>query len=174
MNICQRIEALILPTDRVLDLGSGVLVPFQGRRVGAYHLAVDAHAPYLEQIGQPSLLGVLPDILYAPEVYEQPWDVVLLIDVLEHMEREAGIETLDRAVSLARRLVVAFTPDGWCPQGEEIGDAWGLPWTEWQRHISAFAEEDFTSRGFRTELSPIIPRAAGTTNRAVLAWRLAA
>jgi hypothetical protein len=71
-------------------------------------------------------------------------DTVVMLDVIEHMEKADGVEALRRACLIARRQVIVFTPLGFLPQsGGEEADAWGLQGQQWQRHRSGWTPEDF-------------------------------
>ena len=71
-------------------------------------------------------------------------DSVFLIDVIEHLEKEAALELLKATEALARRQIVLFTPLGFMPQHHPDGkDAWGLEGGKWQEHKSGWQPEDF-------------------------------
>lgn len=71
-------------------------------------------------------------------------DTVMLIDVIEHLEKEEARVLLDASVRLARSQVVVQTPLGFLAQGEgEEKDAWGLDGVNWQIHRSGWLPEDF-------------------------------
>lgn len=61
---------------------------------------------------------------------EQPYDVILFGDVIEHLPKESGRAVLDAAVSLARQLVVVRIPlgDGWRREGREEPDHHRSQW----------------------------------------------
>lgn len=67
-------------------------------------------------------------------------DAVVLLDVIEHMTRADGLNTLDHAFEAARRQVVVYTPLGFV---EQTTDAWGLGGDHWQTHRSGWTPEDF-------------------------------
>lgn len=61
---------------------------------------------------------------------EQPYDVILFGDVIEHLPKEAGRAVLDAAVNLVRQLVVVRVPlgDGWRREGREEPDHHRSQW----------------------------------------------
>lgn len=70
-------------------------------------------------------------------------DSVFLIDVVEHLEKDQGLELLQRTTSLHPKQIVIFTPLGFMPQHHESNrDAWGLGGGVWQEHISGWTPED--------------------------------
>lgn len=67
------------------------------------------------------------------------FDLVLLLDSLEHIERAHGEELL-RFLRKNNRNVIVSCPDGDFPQG-----AWGG--NEYERHRSVWRKQDFLARG---------------------------
>lgn len=64
-------------------------------------------------------------------------DTVLLVDVIEHLEKEEALDLLSKTFSIASQQVVVFTPLGFFEQDNTDGiDAWGLHGGEWQTHRS--------------------------------------
>lgn len=61
---------------------------------------------------------------------EQPYDVILFGDVIEHLPKESGRAVLDAAISLARQLIVVRIPlgDGWRREGREEPDHHRSQW----------------------------------------------
>lgn len=66
-------------------------------------------------------------------------DLVLMLDVIEHMERDDGSRAVVAALAAAPRVIV-YTPNGFLEQTE---DAWGAGQHSWQRHRSGWTPEDF-------------------------------
>lgn len=132
-----------------LDIGCGyssVLSPFRPplRTVG-----VDA---FEGAIKEASARGqhddyVLADILKVePEdilrrAGGQPFDLVTLIDVIEHFPKRQGFELLERCERLSRKYVLLVTPNGFLAQGPESGN-------EFQRHLSGWFGHDFEGLGY--------------------------
>lgn len=93
----------ILPGDRILDVGSG-----DGRHQdigGASYHALDSW-PKAEP-------DYLLDLNLANLPTDREFDVILMVDLLEHLPKERGLEILDHAVELAKRAVVVYTPLYW-------------------------------------------------------------
>lgn len=126
----------------VLDIGSGIrpqcIVPCEKM------ICFEAHDEYLAQLQQygfDTFAGVAPRDLTR---VESPIDTVTMIDVIEHMEREDGIETIRLALEIAQRQVIVFTPLGFMKQDQDGStDAWGMQGQYWQRHRSGWKPEDF-------------------------------
>lgn len=125
---------LLTDVRTVMDIGCGIRPqPYIVAR--ETHYLVDAHEPYLERAVRewphglsPSCCMVRFDWARALDVTEpQSVDTVFLLDVVEHLPKEEGLELLARTVALARKQVVLFTPMGLLPQTAlEGADQWGF------------------------------------------------
>jgi hypothetical protein len=111
-------------------------------------VGVDAHRPYLER--RPAGEPVVPIHFDARRIGDiflpRSFDVVSMVDVIEHFDHDDAVSVLAAAEQIAARRVVVFTPRGDFPQ---VGyDAYGLGGEELQQHRSVWQPEDFTSRGY--------------------------
>jgi hypothetical protein len=71
-------------------------------------------------------------------------DTIFLLDVIEHVEKEEGLQLLRETEKIARQQIVLFTPLGFMPQEQLDGeDAWNLNGGAWQEHKSGWLPEDF-------------------------------
>jgi len=110
-------------------------------------VGVDAHLPYLEQRPSGPLVPVILDAREATKIFPaSSFDLVTMIDFIEHLDREDADTVLAMAEKLARRRVIVFTPRGAFPQDHDVT---GLGGDEWQRHRSEWQPADFTAAGFR-------------------------
>lgn len=73
---------------------------------------------------------------------ERSFDVVVALDVLEHLEKDEGWSLLDAMERLATRRVIVFTPNGFLPQDEYDGNPY-------QIHLSGWTVDEFRGRGYR-------------------------
>jgi hypothetical protein len=136
-------------TKRIVDVGCGV------RPCPAFpcedHICIEPHVEYVAHLTEwrPHDRSVTIANGTADVLANQPRadTTVLLLDVIEHMERDAGeqIKTLMEEFEHA----VIFTPLGWFEQGEGNPDAWGLNGGKWQKHRSAWHPGDF--QGWKIE-----------------------
>lgn len=83
---------------------------------------------------------------------EQRYDIILLIDVLEHFERDDGLRLLELMRERGRNYIVS-TPRHAGPQGAEYGN-------EWETHRSQWHPRDFRGKD-----SFVVP-----TRRSILAY----
>lgn len=102
------LRAFTLPTDKVLDVGSG---DRRYQDIGAARMRGLDIWPAAE-----------PDFLLDLEKEDLPagnFSLVLLLDLLEHLSEQRGRKILAQALALASRAVVVLTPLKW----EENRDA---------------------------------------------------
>ncbi len=120
----------------VLDVGSGVR-PFVWYRP-VRHTCVEPYGPYCDVLRDHGHLVLQMTAVEA--LADHGAEAVLLLDVIEHMERDIGEQVLAMARRAATRQVVVYTPNGFLFQD---GDPWGYGGHEWQRHRSGWVPGDF-------------------------------
>lgn len=133
------------PSWSVLDLGCGIR-PFAGLDFGNPSLHVDVYGEYLERIRDSRLtlkLNLKEDL--SAYFVDDSYDVVLLLDIIEHLVKEDALKLIDRSKRIARRKVVIWTPNGFLKQS---GDAWGFHGDFWQEHRSGFSIQELSYAGF--------------------------
>lgn len=143
------VEKYIEYVDVALDIGCGI-VPMNYFRP-ALHIMLEPYKEYVDILLQRHakdksvfvLAGNAQELL--PYFTDNSVDSVFLLDVIEHFEKNIGIELLRQAERIARRQIVVFTPLGFMPQHAEHGetDGWGLNGTVFQEHLSGWLPEDF-------------------------------
>jgi hypothetical protein len=72
---------------------------------------------------------------------DRKFDVVVLSHVIEHFERDEGLEVLRKVESMASRVVYVETPNGFLEQTDFDGNIF-------QRHLSGWFAHDFQARGY--------------------------
>ena len=148
-EVNKAVREAILETDVVLDIGCGIRpMTFFRPRV---HVCVEPYQEYvqiLKQVAahQPHLVIVQTDASNIVRVLaDQSVDSIFLIDVIEHLSKDEGLEILNQCRRIVRRQIAVFTPLGFVPQEfeDEEHDAWGLSGTDLQRHRSGWTPDDF-------------------------------
>lgn len=140
----------LYPTGRVktvLDVACGLSLKSQyvtaDLRVG-----VDIHRPYLERIESAVPYAAVNanamdlDKLFLPRSF----DLVLLLDIVEHLEKEDALKLMSMAEEIARVAVIVETPKGYVPQNIDIWKGGG---DEWQTHRCGWEPEEFLDRGYK-------------------------
>jgi hypothetical protein len=131
----------------VLDVGTGLMHSLEAMPC-SIKVGLEVHRPYLESCKLDDAVAVNASAfeierLFVPDAF----DLVTLIDVLEHFAQTEALEVLRQVEVVARRRIVLFTPRGEFPQ--EGHDAFGLGGEEFQRHRSAWEPEDLLGLGYR-------------------------
>ena len=136
-------------TTSVLDIGAGIRpLPWFTPRT---HIVIEPHEEYIERLRE-----LRPDITVIPgtaqetlpHIESKSLDSVFLLDIIEHIPKNEGLEVVDHAVRIARQQVVIFTPLGFFPQDEAEIDRWGMHGGYWQAHRSGWMPEELTALGF--------------------------
>ena len=147
----------VRPSDEVLDLGCGIMPATGGRLHCKRHVGVDGFKPYLDLIGPPCVCGRLPEVLERFE--SRSFDVVLLLDVVEHLDKPDALAAIAAAETIARREVIVFTPDGFVPQAGF--SAWGLGLNQDQAHRCGFTFDELAAMGYACTLHDNVTLQAG-------------
>ncbi|MBI5574852.1 MAG: class I SAM-dependent methyltransferase [Deltaproteobacteria bacterium] len=147
----------------VLDIGCGIEPQNYVRPM--VHICCEPFGQYVECLKEKTAKSFDRTFLIVQAAWEdavsifppKSVDTVFLVDVIEHIEKEAGARLLQSTVRIARRQVAVFTPLGFLPQHAEGMDAWGMDGASWQEHKSGWLPEDFeefwdiyASRAFHT------------------------
>jgi len=130
----------------ILDVGCGLSLKSQ-YLTADIRVGLDAYKPFLEAIETevPYVPMYLNALSMGACFLPNSFDVVLLLDVLEHMDAEDALSTIETAEILARKAVIIETPLGFIPQDIDI---WGLGGDKWQTHRSGWTEDAFQSQGY--------------------------
>ena len=101
----------------VLDLGCGPDSPLQYCTNVQHSVGVEAFQPYLEeskkkQIHSEYVSKKIRDL----DFEENSFDAVIMLEVIEHLEEQEGLEVLKKLEKWARKKVIISTPNGFFPQ----------------------------------------------------------
>jgi SAM-dependent methyltransferase len=132
-----------------LDIGCGPSSALSQFRPGLRLVGLDAFAEVLAEARAQGRYDdyVLADILKVSpeELLErfggQPFDLVTLLDVIEHVPKRQGFELLEKCERLTCKYILILTPNGFLEQGPEYGN-------EFQRHLSGWFAHDFEGLGY--------------------------
>ena len=138
------------PVDIVLDIGCGI-VP-QEFIHAKIHICCEPFPQYIDYLKKKihkrnDRIFVLVNADWSEAVKLFPKysvDSVVLVDVIEHLEKSEALELLRATEQIARRQIAIFTPLGFIPQcHRSTTDAWGFEGGRWQEHKSGWLPEDF-------------------------------
>src|SRR3989344_8236263 len=127
----------------VLDLGCGADSPLQYCRNISYSLGVDIYEPYLKQSRMKKIhtkykKGRINEMKFG----KNQFDAVILIDVLEHLDKKTGEKILKLAENWSRKKVIVVTPNGFIEQGEYDNN-------KFQKHRSGWGFQELFNIGYR-------------------------
>lgn len=144
---------------RILDIGSGPCGKLKDRRFRSVDITcLDIFKPYLSFCKKLGFKVVHGDAKKLKDYFKpKSYDIVLLIDVLEHFKKSDGKKVLAEVEKIARRQIVIWTPLGWYPHDYECVDE---PWkkigglqvkakNKHQQHLSAWYPKDLERIGYK-------------------------
>ena len=152
-DLLKSIVNQIKKVDVVLDIGCGIIP--QEYIKPKVHICCDPFIQYLECLrnnvdngkdrsyvfinaGWSEVIKIFP---------EKSVDSIFVLDVVEHLDKNEGMNLLRETEKIAREQIIVFTPLGFLPQKHKDGkDAWGLEGSEWQEHKSGWLPEDFDDK----------------------------
>lgn len=139
----------VLKTDVVLDIGCGI------RPMGWFepklYICIEPFFQYVELMqerfrGEPGFIILQVNAIEGlASLPNNSVDSVYMLDMIEHIPKEMGMQLLKECERVARKQVVICTPLGFMEQKYESGskDAWGLDGAELQEHKSGWLPADF-------------------------------
>lgn len=117
--------------------------------------AVDIAPQYLAEVKHkcPQAKTVQSDSLeYLKTQPDNSVDVISIIDGIEHMTKEAGLECIDHMKRVCKEQILLFTPQGHDVDGylkNEPHNAWGIEGAdEYQKHLSGWTVDELKEHGF--------------------------
>lgn len=124
----------------VLDLGCGPNSPIRQCDV-KYSVGVDGYNPYIleskkNQIHNKYILAEISKIKFK----EKSFDTVILIDVIEHLEKKEGEVLLKKVENWARKKIIVNTPNGFVP---------GIDPNPFQIHRSGWTIKEMQKKGYK-------------------------
>jgi protein-L-isoaspartate O-methyltransferase len=148
-ELLSAVEGIVRHTEVVVDIGCGI-VPMNYFRP-KLHLMVEPWKEYSDILayrhaGDKSVIIIRAGALETLcQFADNSVDSIFLLDVIEHLEKEAGSQVIIESERVAREQIVIFTPLGFMPQHVESNqpDGWGLSGSTMQEHRSGWEPEDF-------------------------------
>ncbi len=134
------------PVVSILDIGCGLSLKSQFISA-QIRVGLDIWRPYLEKIDATvPYVTVNADAMTIDQLFlPRSFDVVLILDVIEHMEKAQAITLLRKAEAIARQAVILETPKGFLPQDIDI---LGLGGDHYQTHRSGYEPEELEALGY--------------------------
>ncbi len=133
--------------DTVLDLGCGIRHTIDGLQCKSY-LGCDIWMKYLEQVKEKHMIIHLDITKELERFPDKSYDVVLCLDVLEHVELEQAEYILSNMKRICRKKAIIFTPSEFKSNETAAEDAWGLGECKFQYHKCLIPIDLLQSKGF--------------------------
>lgn len=147
--------------DTVLDIGCGIMQStldtcptYSLDKLKCHHIiGVDIYRPYLKRIKDKKNISVLNcNIIKNCGMFlDRSFDVVLLLDIIEHLVIEQAINLVWESERIARKKVIIYTPSYWYDNAEHSEEHFpytGLGDNEYQIHQSLIEPTWLEKRGY--------------------------
>lgn len=128
----------------VCEIGAGIFRMFHLYPAGATKVGIELMQSYIDkrvnrQDGIVAIQGNAMDFekLLDEAGYTESFDVILLIDFIEHLDKQDSIDLIERTKSRAKKVFV-FTPLDEHPQDGE--DSYGFAFADIKRHVDSRGE----------------------------------
>ena len=137
-------------SDTVLDLGCGIQQAINNIKAKSV-LGVDIWDVYLNEI-KDNIQTVRISMSELDRFMDKSYDLVICLDVVEHLEKELALKVLDECKRICRRMVIIYTPSEFKDNMGAVENAWDLGYNEHQKHLCLLDMTDFKSRGYSTSM----------------------
>lgn len=141
LNYC--IENNLKDCDTALDIGCGPDSPIKHCKNLSYKVGVEPFQQYIEISKRKKIHSkYINKNIFDLEFEENSFDAVLLIDIIEHMEKDKAKELIIMATKWAKKKVIISTPNGFVEQAMLDGNPL-------QKHLCGFTLDDLNLIGFK-------------------------
>jgi len=140
------IQPFVEPTDTVLDVGCGIMTPTIDLNC-RFILGMDLYSRYLDEIKdkQPVILLAVSGL---DRFRKESFDVVLALDLIEHLEKSEGFIAIREMKRICRKHVIIFTPKDFHTNHENVENVWEMGKNPLQEHKSLFSKPELGELGF--------------------------
>jgi hypothetical protein len=129
--------------ESVLDIGCGVSMTMRNIGVTAC-VGFEGYGPSVERARElrthdQIVQGNVRELqrFFKPKQF----DACVAIDVIEHLDKEGGLQLMRDMERIARKRVVFFTPSGFLPQGHTVAG-------DYQTHVSGWEAKEMAGYGY--------------------------
>jgi predicted TPR repeat methyltransferase len=126
----------------ILDLGCGKNSPILQLNLHARTIGVDVFDAYLNKDKEVNHTDYVKADLRTAEFKNNSIEVVVALDVIEHLPKEDGLHLMDKMERWASKKVIIFTPNGFIQNS--ISDS-----NVYQQHTSGYHAGEFIARGYK-------------------------
>jgi 2-polyprenyl-3-methyl-5-hydroxy-6-metoxy-1,4-benzoquinol methylase len=144
------VQEKISNEDTVLDLGCGIQQA-NDEIMAKCVLGVDIWETYLNHI-KDNIQTVKLSMAETDRFMDNSYDVVICLDVVEHLDKELALKVIDECKRIARKRAVIYTPSEFKDNMSAVSNAWNLGENPHQKHLCVLDLNDFNSRGYYTQI----------------------
>lgn len=131
----------LMPVDTLLDVGAGIRP--QRLIQCTKHICAEPHFEYADILEANGFEVIRKKAIEALDEIDTV-ETIIAMDVIEHMDKEEGLEFFKKAMTKFTKQLVIFTPTGFMEQtGGDANDPWGLQGQFWQKHRSGWTPKEF-------------------------------
>ena len=140
------IQKDITPDDTVLDLGCGIMQATDELKAKSI-LGVDLWDVYLNHIKNlhPTCMINMDE---TDRFMDESFDVVICLDVVEHLDKKLAIKILDECERICRKKAIIYTPNEFKNNDQATEGAWNLGENIHQKHLCLIERADLKVRGY--------------------------
>ena len=124
LNYVHVLEKEIQDCKSVLDLGCGINSALGKINTNnKYTVGVDIFKEYIDESKKKKIHDqyFLANIMEIDQIFtSKTFDCVILIDVIEHLEKIEGIVLIKKIKEIAKKKIIIFTPNGFLKTGKNI------------------------------------------------------
>ncbi|MCX7875603.1 MAG: glycosyltransferase [Melioribacteraceae bacterium] len=146
-NFQKMVSGLIENSHKILDIGCGIGDYLVYTNAKQDVTAVEPHLPYIEKSKErtPWVKYFNEDALSFFSKVNEQYDLILMIDVVEHLNEDEGFKLIEEAKKHCTGILFAQIPIGAHPQNE---DHWNLNGEYWQTHRTDWDENKIINAKF--------------------------
>ena len=142
-------EELDPDRDTVLDIGCGIMQASDDMKCRII-VGCDFFPKYLNHIK-----NLHPTVkISASELdrfMDESYDVVICLDVVEHLEKDLALRVISELKRIARKKAIIYTPSEFKDNKLAVDDAWGLGYNEAQEHKCLITSHELRGMGYKCD-----------------------
>lgn len=118
-------------------------------------IGIELHQEYVNAGKDQPIEFIVGDCMkILPTIEPKSVDLVLLIDVVEHLDKKSGWMLLSEAERISRKKILVWTPEGKMLQDHEHFDPNDRPWMPGLEHKSGWTKDDLDGIGYDCAVWP--------------------
>jgi len=133
-------------TDTVLDLGCGIMQATDDMKCYVI-VGVDIWDRYLDYT-KTVWPTVKLDMSETDRFMDESYDVVICLDVVEHLDKELALKVIDECKRICRKKAIIYTPDKFFDNHQKEEGAWGMGGNPLQNHKCLILKQELEQRGY--------------------------